>query len=215
MIYLQSITKTYFGADEAPKPVFCPTTIAIPTDRRVAILGGRLQGKTTLLRMLAGLEAPNEGEVYAPLKLSPIANSRALLHPRLSGAENIRLFARMLGVDAEQLSLAVDSFCRLGYLLERPVNSLEGPQRQLLEVALVNILSFDCYLLDNAPLIPAELLSQCFEGASVRGAGMIFATNAPRQAYQHADCVVVICDYTMHAFSRVDEAIESYERAAR
>ena len=45
MIYLKAATKFHFSEDKPPRLVFRPTTLALPTDRRVAILGERLQGK--------------------------------------------------------------------------------------------------------------------------------------------------------------------------
>jgi ABC-type polysaccharide/polyol phosphate transport system ATPase subunit len=214
MIFLQSVSKTFFSKHDGSKLALRPTTIALPTDRRVAILGDRLQGKTLLLRLLAGLEAPDEGEVIAPMRLSPIANSKTLFHPRLSDLENIRLVARMLGVDAHQLTLAVDTFCGPGLVAERPIYMLNGPQRRLLEIALLAALSFDCYLLDNASQIPRDLLDRFFDAAARRGAGMIFATALPRQVYEYADYAVVIANHTVRAFNYVEEAIESYERKA-
>jgi capsular polysaccharide transport system ATP-binding protein len=212
MIFLDSVTKAYFSKHDAPKLVFRPTTIALPTDRRVAILGDRLQGKSLLLRLLAGLEAPDAGKVIAPVRLSPIVNSGALFHPRLSGLENIGIIARMLGVDGGRLSSVVDAFCGLGPAMEKPLSSLKLPDRQRLELVLVALLSYDCYLLDNAPRVPVELLEGYFDAAARRGAGLIFTTHAPRQVYQYADHVVVICDGTVREFDQVEEAIRIYER---
>src|SRR5277367_5019471 len=53
MIYLHSVSKTVFAKHEGPRLVFRPTNAALPTDRRVAILGDRQQGKSMLLRLLA------------------------------------------------------------------------------------------------------------------------------------------------------------------
>jgi capsular polysaccharide transport system ATP-binding protein len=212
MIHLHSVSKTVFSKHHAPKPVFRSTSIALPTDRRVAIIGDRGQGKTALLRLLAGLDAPDSGAVSAPLRLSPIANSRAVLNPRLSGIENIRLFARISGIDCHQLTLAIDAMSGLGAAIEKPTALLGGEQRQLLELALLSALPFDCYLLDDATRMPNKLLECCFSAAERRGAGMIFTTGLPRHVYQYADYAVVVRDYTARAFTHLEEAIESYER---
>jgi ABC-type polysaccharide/polyol phosphate transport system ATPase subunit len=202
----------YVAADAPPKAVFRSTTIVLPTDRRVAILGNRLQGKTTLLRLLAGSEAPDRGEVIASLALSPIANSRTLFHPRLTGTENLRIVARMIGVDADRLALTAAAFCGMGKKIERPICTMSGPERQLLELALLSALSFGCYLLDNAHSVPPKLLERYFNAAARRGAGAIFATIAPRQVYEYADYAVVIRDGTVRGFNQIEEAVQSYER---
>jgi len=212
MIYFRSVAKTYRVQDGRPKLVLRPTTIALPTDRRVAILGGRMEGKTTLLRLLTGFEAPDAGEIVAPLRLSPIGNSRTLLHPVFSGAENIQIVARMTGVDPDLLLAAVDRLCGIGRMLEKPLHTQDAQLRQLLEIALLSVLPFDCYLLDNTHSMPAGLLERYFDAAERRGAGMIFATGQPRQAYRYADYAVVIKDRTVCAYNQVEEAIESYER---
>jgi capsular polysaccharide transport system ATP-binding protein len=215
MIYLNSVAKVYVSETAPPKPVFGSISLALPTDRRVAILGDRLQGKTTLLRLLVGAEAPSRGEIVAPaLRLSPLANPGRFFHNRLSAIENIRLVGRMLGVDGHRLMLAVDSFCQLGTTIEKPLNALKGIERQLLEIGLLSILPFDCYLLDNAHTVPTDLLERYFDSAAKRGAGMIFATKASRQAHDYADCAVVVRDGKVSAFNQVEEAIESYERKA-
>jgi len=214
MIYFRAVAKTYRVHEGRPKLVLQPTTIALPTDRRVAILGGRMAGKTTLLKLLAGFEAPDTGHVIAPpsLRLSPIGNSRILLHPVFSGVENIQIVARMTGVDPDLLLTAVDRLCGIGRMLEKPLHTQDAQQRQLLEIALLSVLPFDCYLLDNTHSMPGGLLERFLDAAQRRGAGMIFATGQPRQVYRYADYAVVIKDRTICAYTQVEEAIESYER---
>jgi ABC-type polysaccharide/polyol phosphate transport system ATPase subunit len=214
MILLRAVTKTYFSRYDRPNVALRPTTITLPTDRRVAILGERRHGRSVLLRLLAGHEAPDTGEVIAPLRLSPIANTAALFHPRFSPVENIRLVARMLGIGGDGLATLVAALCGIGPAMERPVLFLKGPERQRLDIILVSLLSFDCYLLDNASHVPTELLEGYFHAAAARGAGVIFTTNVPRQVYQYADYALVIRDQTVHKFDHVEEAVRSYQRKA-
>jgi capsular polysaccharide transport system ATP-binding protein len=215
MIHLRSATKIFLSEDFPPKLVLRPTTLTLPTDRRVAILGERSQGKTSLLRLLTGALAPDQGQVITPpLSFSPIVNPGRLFHARLSGMENIRLVARMLGADADRLSRAVRAFCRDEIDLEKPLRLYSGVGRQFLEIGLVSALPFECYVLDNAHTVPPELLERCFNATAGRGAGMIYTTSVSRHVYHYADYAVVIRDGTLRAFNQVEEAIESYERKA-
>lgn len=211
MISLHSVTKALFSKGEPPKLVLNPTTMSLPTDRRIAILGGRRQGKTLLLQLMLGMIAPDMGTVVAPLRMSPIANSRRLFYPLFSVEENIRLHARMFSLDSELLSRAMDELCGTG-LLEQPVAKLGTAQRQQLEVALLSLLPFDCYFLDDASQVPRNWLEHYFYAAQMRGAGVIFTTTTAWQARQYADLAVVIRDSTVRAFNLVEEAIRSYER---
>ena len=207
MIFLHSVSKTIFSKNSAPRLLFGPTSVALPTDRRVAILGGRQEGKTTLLRLLAGLDAPDTGEVMAGLKLSPIGNSRSIFHPSLTVVENVRLYTRSMGLDSNYVLKVLDSLCEIGDEVARTFGTLSGSQRQTLEIALLSILPYDCYLLDDAFRMPKSLLERYFDAAERRGAGMIFTTALPRQVYEYADYAVVIRDQTVREFTPAQEAI--------
>lgn len=215
MILLKSAIKFHFSEDKPPKLIFRPTTLALPTDRRVAILGERLQGKSSLLRLLAGVDAPDDGHaIVPPLHLSPIVNPGKFLNFRLTGVENIRLVSRLIGIDGDRLLRAVNDFCKLGTGLERQLRFFTNMERQLLEIALLSVLTFDCYFLDNAHTVPADVLEKCFEVTGRRGGGMIFTTMTARLAHKFADYAVVVRDQAVHAYNHVEEAIESYERKA-
>jgi capsular polysaccharide transport system ATP-binding protein len=212
LIHLLSVAKSFTSRGRVPKVVLRPTTAALPADRRVALLGQKRAGKTVLLRMLAGIEAPDQGEVFAPLQLSPLVNSGGLFHPQLTGIENIRHFARMFGIDADRLTLAVDAFCGIGTLLSQPVKSQDANHRKAMEAAVTAVLPFDCYLVDDMQQFAPEMAERYFDAASQRQAGVIFATSNPRLARQFAEFVVVIRDGTLYPFRHVEEAIPFYER---
>lgn len=215
MIFLKSVTKFHFSEDKPPRLIFRPTTLALPTDRRVAILGERLQGKSTLLRLLAKVDTPDDGLIITPpVHFSPIFNPGRFFNFLLTGLENIRLIARLMGADDHRLAFAVNSICKLGPALGQPLRNLTSIERQLLEISLLMALPFDCYLLDNAHTVPPELMEKCFEVTGRRGGGMIFTTMNTRLVHKYANCAVVVRNQGVHAYNHVEEAIESYERKA-
>ena len=214
LIYLLSVAKSFSAKGRVPKVVFRPTTVTLPVDRRGAVLGGKGEGKTVFLQILAGAETPDQGHIIVPARLSSIINSGGLLHPQLTGFENIRFVARMFGVDARQLTAAVDAFGGIGDALSLRMKSQDVNRRKALEAALTIALPFDCYLLDNIGQMAPEMLEPTFEAAARRNAGVIFATSKPRMVRQFANFAIVINDQTLHAFSHVEEAIRFHERYA-
>lgn len=212
MIHLLSVTKSFAVKGRVPTVLFRPTSLTLPTDRRVAILAARREGKTTLLQILAGAELPGQGEVIVPLRLSPVINSRGLFHPQLTVLDNIRFLARVFGVNADRLAAAVDALAGIGAEMFRPVKIQDANRRKVLEAAVTISLPFDCYLIDSASWMGPEMLALPIEAARRRGAGVIFATSHSRVARQFADFAVVICDQTLRPFGEVEEAIRFYER---
>jgi capsular polysaccharide transport system ATP-binding protein len=212
VIHLVAVAKGYVATGSAPKLVFRPTTLTLPADRRVAVLGERREGKTVLLQLLAGQEPPDEGEVIAPLRLSPIVNGGRLFHPGLTGLENIRFFARLSGFDADRLLVAVSALSGVGKALNRPARDLEWAERKSVEAALTASLPFDCHLIDDLGQLDEALAEQYFALAARHRAGIIFTTNKARLARRFADCAVVIRDHTLYPFARIEEATSFYER---
>jgi capsular polysaccharide transport system ATP-binding protein len=214
MIYLIAVAKEYRHPGHPSIPVFVPTNVAIPTDRRVAILGGRLAGKSVLLRLLVGLEPPDMGEVMTQATLSPIINTAGLLNGRVTTSENVRMFARIHGLRADSLAAGVAAFCGGSDFFEHALKTQDTGKRQLLQAALSALLPYDCYLADNAASITPSILERYFGLAEERGAGAIFATVLVRQVWQYAEFVVVIRDQTVFPFANVDEGIAFYEQHA-
>ena len=226
MISLCGLARSFPGERARPHVVFRPTDLDIPTDRCVAILGGRGQGKTVLLELLAGRLRPESGSVVrspglTPVDLSPVINAGRFLHPGLTGTENLRFIARVHGVDTERLMCAVDAFCGLGAALAERVRALEGGVRRVLEAAIALMLPFDCYLLDDAQQLPPAVLERCLQAARGRGAGMIFAATAPRPRPRAnlapdctPDCTIVIADATLRRFDDAAAAARFLGEAA-
>jgi len=94
-----------FGAQD----VFSGVTLSIPRDGRIGLVGANGVGKTTLLRILAGLEEPNQGEVERArgLRLGYLPQEVPLPDPHLSVWAFCRqAFASLLAMEEELGRLA-------------------------------------------------------------------------------------------------------------
>lgn len=104
--------------------IFRNTNARVSLGETLAISGRNGSGKSTLLRVIAGLLRPSEGDaIYAwENHLLESAARRAItgyaapdlsLYRELSGAENLRFFARLRGIDLSRSDLA-DLLLRVG-----------------------------------------------------------------------------------------------------
>ncbi|MDJ1018028.1 MAG: ABC transporter ATP-binding protein, partial [Paracoccaceae bacterium] len=113
-----------------------------------ALLGPSGCGKTTLMRMLAGFEAPTEGQITIDgLDMSGIPpNQRAVnmmfqsyaLFPHLSVWDNIAFGLRREGMEAGRIEARVDEMLKLvqlGQFARRKPHQISGGQRQRVALA--------------------------------------------------------------------------------
>lgn len=117
-----------------------------------ALLGPSGCGKTTLLRMLAGFESPDEGQIYLDgADIAPVPPHRRpvnmmfqnyALFPHLSVEDNIAFGLKRAGQSRDEIGARVADMVALGRLQgleKRRPDQLSGGQRQ--RVALVRSLA--------------------------------------------------------------------------
>jgi ABC-type polysaccharide/polyol phosphate transport system ATPase subunit len=213
LIHLVGLAKAFAGSKPGSRPriILQPTTIAVPADRRVAVLGRKLQGKSVFLKVLSGLEAPTQGQVITNARLSPIVRPGPLFHPRLTWVENIGFYARSLSLDADQLAAAVDAYATGGGVWsDSPAGDAE--LRKPRELGLLTMLPFNCYLVDEIGHLADDIRERYLAAIAERNAGIIFTTSQKSLVQRYADCALVISNGLVHPFSSVEEAIRFHER---
>jgi lipopolysaccharide transport system ATP-binding protein len=99
---------------------------------RVALYGGNGCGKTTLLRLIAGIYVPTAGKIQVDGKVHSLISLGTGLHPDLTGEENIRrmcLFTRPdQKIDDDYLNYIAE-FSELGEFLKMPVRTYSAGMR--------------------------------------------------------------------------------------
>jgi ABC-type Fe3+/spermidine/putrescine transport system ATPase subunit len=157
IVKIESLTKRY-GAVQAVDGV----DLAIERGELFALLGGSGCGKTTLLRMLAGLETPNSGRILidgqdmtgVPAYRRPVNmmfQSYALF-PHMTVADNVGYGLRREGVAKAALATRVAEVLALVQLQDlgaRKPSQLSGGQRQRVALARALVKRPKLLLLDE------------------------------------------------------------------
>jgi ABC-2 type transport system ATP-binding protein len=132
-------------------------SLAIPHGITFGLLGPNASGKSTLLRMLAGVLTPTAGEVRL-LGRSPSGDARAqvgymaqiaALIPYLTVWENLRLFAGLQGVHDRHRMHAAIAAARLTEHMHRPVRHLSGGMQRRASFACASVHNPKLLLLDE------------------------------------------------------------------
>ena len=176
----------------------------------IAIMGPSGCGKTTTLRMLAGLEAPTEGEIRIDGRVmndlpphqrdTPMVWQSLALFPFLNVRENVEFGLKMRGVGAaDRRRRALDWLERMeiAEFAGRNVETLSGGQRQRVALARSLVTEPEILLLDE-PLsaLDAHLVIR-MQGVLSRlqrelGITFVYVTHSQSEAFAMADRVVIM-----------------------
>ena len=206
-IRVEGLTKSY-GSTQVLRRM----SLAVADKSTLTILGPSGQGKTTLLRIIAGLDLPDEGEVYLGGKLvtrpgwATLPHTRgigflfqgAALWPHMTVTQNILFGIQDLpkavaGARVVEL-LAATELTGLG---DRYPDQISGGQAR--RVALARALAPNPpYLLLDEPMTHVEvalkdrLLMLVRGHAAATGATMVWVTHEPAEAEALGGAVMVL-----------------------
>ena len=123
MILLDNVSKYYqmrAGSGGGRRWILRDTTAVIRPGDRVGILGRNGAGKSSLMRLLGGVEHPTSGRIERRMSVSwPLAHGIGV-HGALTGSDNARFVARIYDLDPEELVERVDEFAELGDYMDMP-----------------------------------------------------------------------------------------------
>jgi trehalose transport system ATP-binding protein len=154
---LQQIEKSYGN-----KKVLNKLSLEVSSGEFFVILGPSGEGKSTLLRIMAGIEKPDNGRVMIDGRdvtgLPPNKRNIAMvfqsyaLYPNMNVYDNIAFPLKMRGVpksEAKQKVLDAAKLLRIDDIINEPVTKISGGQKQRVALARALVRSPSVFLLDE------------------------------------------------------------------
>ena len=172
------------------RAVFAGLSFTLPPGGALLLVGANGAGKSSLLRLLAGLVPLAEGELLwqgqdaLADRVAHAARLRYLSHqdalkPSLSARENLSFFARLWGGDTEA---ALDSV-GLAELAELPARVLSSGQKRRLALARLTLAPAPLWLLDEPTVgldaASVERLGLLLAAHRAAGGAVMAATHLP------------------------------------
>jgi capsular polysaccharide transport system ATP-binding protein len=195
-----------------PNVLFRNLSFDLEPGGRLAILGRNGQGKSTLLKILGGVQEPTAGRVaWGDTHPSwPIGFSGAF-QGSLTGLDNILFISRLYRKSAEDVWRRTEEFAELGEALTQPVKQYSTGMRARLAFGLSLAIDFDYYLIDEVIVVgDARFQKKCHDELfNKRGQrAFIVATHDFNFVAEMCERAIVIESGRAMLYDNVTEAIE-------
>jgi ABC-type polysaccharide/polyol phosphate transport system ATPase subunit len=158
--------------------------LAIARGDAVALIGSNGSGKSTALRLMAGIYPPTEGSVRAVGRVVAVIELGATFQPELTGVENVELYAAALGMERQETSRklpGIFAFAGVEEFADVPLKYYSSGMRSRLAFAIAIGTEPDILLLDEVTAVgDAEFRVKCDERLQAfraRGGTLVIVTH--------------------------------------
>ncbi|MFZ5964560.1 ABC transporter ATP-binding protein [Thalassococcus sp. BH17M4-6] len=214
MLEFENVSKSFWTGSHR-KVILDRVSLRVPLGESLGILAPNGTGKTTLIKMMAGLEKPDEGEIRRTCRVSFPLGFMGGVVSKHSAMENARFIARLYGLDPDY----VESFCRwlcdLGEYFDQPLGTYSQGMKARFTFSLMLALDFDMYLIDEGMPSSTDVNFNRKAGdilaERLRTTTIIIVSHQPELLEKFARKAAVLMDGKLHMFETLEEAKQLYD----
>lgn len=188
----------------------------------LALVGANGAGKTTILSLVAGLVWPDSGEVTVNGRVGALLELGSGFHPDLTGRENLRLNAALLGMGrqkAAELAEPIVEFAEIGDFIDEPLRTFSSGMILRLAFSVAIHLDPEILLIDEVLAVGDERFqAKCLEkvhGLRAKGTSLIFVSHASKAIRTFCDKAVWLDRGRVQMQGSAEDVVNAYtgERA--
>ncbi len=184
----------------------------------VAIIGQNGSGKSTALKLIAGISGPSEGKVTIKGEITSMLALGAGLHPDFTGRENIFLNGSLFGMSNNYLSSRtadIIEFSELGEKIDQPVRTYSSGMMARLSFSIAIQVQAEILLIDEVLAVGdiafQEKCLQKFEEIKKRKeTTIVMVTHSLKQAEEHCSKVIWIQNSKLMKVGSPKEIVKEY-----
>lgn len=212
MITLMNATKG-FSTETGRKVILDNVSLHIAPGASLGILGANGAGKSTLVRLLAGTELLDYGEIYRSGRISFPLGFSGTFHPHLTGRQNVAFLARLYRKDITESLEFSATFAELGAALDDRVETYSSGMHARLAFGVCLALDFDVYLIDEVTAVgDARFREKCLDefGRRMERSDVIIVSHDEGTIRSWCDVAAVMHNGQLDLFGDVEAAIRQH-----
>ncbi|MBE5937282.1 MAG: ABC transporter ATP-binding protein [Lachnospiraceae bacterium] len=185
---------------------------------RVALLGHNGAGKSTILKVIAGVLKPTEGKVSVNGKVVPLLELGAGFDSQYTGAENIYLYGAILGYSKEFIDSKFNEiveFSELGDFINVPVKNYSSGMKARLGFSIATVVEPEILILDEVLSVgDAKFKKKSLnrvKGMMKQGVTVLFVSHSMKQVRSVCNKAILLEKGKVVYKGDLEEAISLYE----
>lgn len=203
------------------EPVLHDVDLTLRPGEVVGVVGRNGGGKSTLLRIAAGLTRPSSGTVHRHAAVSGLLTLNASANDELSGADNAVTAAVLAGLSPRQARSRLGDIGEFAELdeatLHEPLRTYSDGMKLRLAFAAAAVTDPELLLIDEVLAVgDIAFQEKCLthvERLQERGCALLVASHVMGQLRRLATDVVWLRSGTVHARGPAAEVLDAYERS--
>lgn len=219
MIKACGISKVY-RVQGLKKTVFENLNLTLTKGERLALIGPNGTGKSTLLRVLSGIEKPNKGKIIRTSTISWPVGLNAGFIPTFSGRENVLFVSKLMGDKASERQSRVHfikQFADIGDYFDMPVQIYSSGMKSRLAFGLSLAFDFDYYVIDEAMSTGDINFRKKFEkifSEKIKGKGLLLVSHNMNTIKQYCTKGIFLNNGKVYYDANLDNVISMYQGLA-
>jgi ABC-type polysaccharide/polyol phosphate transport system ATPase subunit len=184
------------------------------------IIGPNGSGKSTLLKILAGIYRADEGEIVLRGRLSPFIELGVGFDPDLTGRDNVRVNASLLGLSKRELDHRypdIVAFAELERFMDEKLKNYSSGMQLRLAFSIAIQVDFDVLLLDEVLAVGDQAFQEkCFATFGrfrEEGKTIVFVSHDLEAVRRSCDRALLLRNGAGEVLGTPDEALDAYSAA--
>lgn len=182
------------------------------------IVGRNGSGKSTMLKMLAGIYQPTAGSVQTDGKIVALIELGVGFNPELTGRENVYLNGAIMGRSAKQINEDYErivAFAGLQEFMDQKLKNYSSGMQVRLAFACATMADADILIVDEVLAVgDADFQKKCFKYfKEVKGSGktVVLVTHDMSSVREYCDRAILIDDGLIEDEGDIESVTLSYQ----
>lgn len=218
MIIVDDVHKHYMTSHGYGKWILQGVSFTIPPKVSVGLVGGNGVGKSTLLRLIGGIDMPTRGRIERKCRVSWPMGFGGGLQGALTGRQNAKFVCRIHGhaKDIPERIAFIQDFAELGESFDEPINTYSSGMKSRLQFGLSLAFDFDVYISDEVTATGdaafKEKAASAFEKLADH-ASLIMVSHGEGTLRQFCTAGIWLNEGRAHWFDDINDALSEYKKS--